>query len=368
MYSEELEQRLLSLDQLFLDPNNPRFWSERDRKKKCLDAKIPDDTIQKNTLKRIEAFGVKELRDSILRNGFLPMDRIVVRPIEDHGEKYVVVEGNRRLAALKSLHSQIEAGDIDEDDIDEDYPSQLKNATQIIEVLLYKGTTNDISWRLQGIRHISGIREWSPAQQAVLVARLVEEGNSFTMVGQQFGLSGKAIGRLYRVYKALEQMRDDDEYGEKAQDNQFTLFDEAYKNSAVRNWLEWNEEHHRFDNTDNLKQFYRWILPDEEHEDKRRIHNPDHVRVLAQLLEKKRTDFVGAIERHEMTIEQAKGNLDATLSSDSYDWLAQLDNAKKAVRKVPGEVITEKPEELKHELLELRECVDKMLKLLEISI
>jgi ParB-like chromosome segregation protein Spo0J len=135
MYSEELEQRLLSLDQLFLNPNNPRFWSERDRKKKCLDAKIPDDTIQKNTLKRIEAFGVKELRDSILRNGFLPMDRIVVRPIEDHGEKYVVVEGNRRLAALKSLHSQIEAGDIDEDDIDEDYPSQLKNATQIIEVL-----------------------------------------------------------------------------------------------------------------------------------------------------------------------------------------------------------------------------------------
>ena len=125
MYNDELESRPLSLDKLFLDPNNPRFSSERD--KPTPEMKIPDLKIQEKTQKRIEEFGVKEVRDSILRNGFLPMDRIVVRPINGHGEKYVVVEGNRRLAALKSLHRLIEDEEINEEGIDEKYLEKLKS-------------------------------------------------------------------------------------------------------------------------------------------------------------------------------------------------------------------------------------------------
>ncbi|MBW4565161.1 MAG: hypothetical protein KME32_29505 [Mojavia pulchra JT2-VF2] len=188
MYNDELEARNLSLEQLFLDPNNPRFSSERD--KPTSENKIPDQKIQERTLKKmIESFGVKEVRDSILRNGFLPMDRIVVRPINGHGDKYVVVEGNRRLSALKDLHRLIEDGEISEEGIDEEYLNRLQSSTQEVEVLLYKGNSNDISWRLQGIRHISGIKEWSPAQQAILVARLVDEGKSFTEVSKKIARS-----------------------------------------------------------------------------------------------------------------------------------------------------------------------------------
>lgn len=375
MYSEELEQRTLSLEQIFLDPNNPRFWSERERK--TSEARIPDSKVQDKTQARIEKFGVKELRDSILRNGFLPMDRIVVRPIESHGDKYVAVEGNRRLAALKSLHYLIGAGEIDEDGIDDEYLNQLKDSTNKIEVLLYKGNKGeDISWVLQGIRHISGIKEWSPAQQAILVVDQVKELKSsdnkgvFTRVGQQFGMTAKAVARLYRVHNALEQLYSDDEYGSKSKDENltlFTLFDEAYKNSEVRNnWLEWNEESQKYRNTANLKQFYSWILPDEDHpQNKRRIHNPDHVRCLATLLEKKRNDLVGAIDRHEMTIEEAKGRLNATSDNNGYNWIGEIRNAKRSVQNVPNQVIQEQPEDLKNALLELRECVDKTLNLLE---
>lgn len=374
MYSEELEQRTLSLEQIFLDPNNPRFWSGRERK--TSESRIPDSKVQEKTKTRIEKFGVKELRDSILRNGFLPMDRIVVRPIENHGDKYVAVEGNRRLAALKSLHSLIDAGEIDEDGIDDEYLNTLKYSTSNIEVLLYKGNKGeDISWVLQGIRHISGIKEWSPAQQAILVVDQVNELNSsdkrgvLTRVGQQFGMTAKAVGRLYRVHNALEQMHSDDEYGSKSKDENltlFTLFDEAYRNSAVRDWLEWNDESQKYRNTTNLKQFYSWILPDEEHlQNKRRIHNPDHVKFLARLLEKKRNDLIGAIERHEMTIEEAKGSLNATSDNNGYNWILEIGNAKRSVQNVPNQVIQEQPEDLKNALLELRECVDKTLKLLE---
>ncbi|MBA3920664.1 MAG: hypothetical protein H0X31_02725 [Nostocaceae cyanobacterium] len=367
MYNDELEPRSLSLEQLFLDPNNPRFSNERD--KVISEIKIPEPKIQEKTQKRIEEFGVKEVRDSILRNGFLPMDRIVVRPINGHGEKYVAVEGNRRLAALKSLNRLIEAGEISEEGIDDEYIEKLKASTQTIEVLLYKGTTNDISWRLQGIRHISGIKEWSPAQQATLVARLVEEGKNFTDVGQQFGLSGKAIGRLYRVHKSLSQMRSDDDYGEKSQNDQFTLFDEAYKHKAVRDWLQWDEDKHKYTNTSNLKQFYSWIVPNEDHEEKqRRIKDPRHIRYLAELIEKKRNDLLSAIDLHEMTIEEAWGNINATPNENGYDWATEIDKANKAVYGLPFQVFQEQPEHLKEALIKLRSLVDKALANLDISV
>ncbi|KYC35737.1 hypothetical protein WA1_08010 [Scytonema hofmannii PCC 7110] len=366
MYNDELESRQLSLEELFLDPNNPRFSSERD--KLTPENKIPDPKIQEKTLKKMsENFGVKEVRDSILRNGFLPMDRIVVRPINNHGNKYVVVEGNRRLSALKSLHRLIEESEINEEGINEEYLEKLKAATQTIEVLLYKGSSNDISWRLQGIRHISGIKEWSPAQQAILIARLKDEdGYSFTEVGQQFGLSGKAIGRLYRIHKSLNQMRTDDEYGDKAQNDQFTLFDEAYKHKTVRDWLEWDENEYKYKNTSNLKQFYSWIVPDEEHEEKlRRIKDPRHMRYLAELLDKKRPDLLNAIERHEMTIEEAWGRIDAASNNNGYDWVAEIDKAKKVVNGLPFQIFQEYPAPLKEALIELHSLVQMALSNLE---
>ena len=233
-------------------------------------------------------------------------------------DKYVAVEGNRRLAALKSLYQQIEEGVINEDGIDEEYLGKLQKSIESVEVLLYKGNQNDISWMLQGIRHISGIKDWKPAQRAQLVANQVDKGLQFTAVGQKFGLSARAIGRLYRAYKGLEQMRTDDEYGTKTQDDYFSLFEEAYKNSKVREWLGWEEESFKFTKIDNLKQFYSWITPDDEHADKRRIHDPKHVRHLDQLIAKRREDLIGQVDQFEMEIEAAWGR-----ASKDRNWSLQ---------------------------------------------
>ena len=51
-------------------------------------------------------FNVAELRHTIKELGFLPMDRLVVRAWNVGAadvRKYVVIEGNRRVAALKWL-------------------------------------------------------------------------------------------------------------------------------------------------------------------------------------------------------------------------------------------------------------------------
>src|SRR5262245_59733810 len=99
MYNDELEPRTVSLGNLYLDPNNPRFWAHRDNKdsREIPESKFTEATTQELTQKRIEEFGVEELYHSILRNGFLSLDRIVVRVIKGGEDCYVAVEGNRRL-------------------------------------------------------------------------------------------------------------------------------------------------------------------------------------------------------------------------------------------------------------------------------
>lgn len=307
MYNNELEVSTISLSDIYLDPNNPRFWTE-DKHPHVKDKDIVEDKIQAQTRLNLEKFGIEELYYSILRNGFLNLDRVVVRPIQEHGDKYVVVEGNRRLAALKKLKENIVGNLISEEHIDEKYLNQLLDSIDSIEILIYKGTEGvEISWVLQGIRHISGIRNWDPAQRGRLVVQQIDDkSKSFKEVGQMLGISARQVGRLYRSYRGLMQMKEDEDFGPKVKNEYFSIFEEAYKNQKVRTWLEWNDNERKYLSEDNLKQFYSWIVPDEDAEQKRRIHDPKHVSYLAVLLERDRMDLIGKVDRHEEGIEEAK--------------------------------------------------------------
>lgn len=365
MYNEELEAIAVSVKNLFLDPNNPRFFDEG-KERRIAEEKITDETEQSNTQDHlIEKFGIEELFNSILRNGFLPLDRIVVRPIQGQPEMYVAVEGNRRLAALKLLHQRIEDNEISETNAPPEYLEKLKEKTNQIEVLLYKGSENDISWILQGIRHISGIKDWEPALRARLVAEQIDEaGLNFTEAAQKFGLTAVNVGRLYRAFKALQQMKGDTEYGPKYRNEYYSLFEEAYKNTKVRQWLGWDEERKIFTNEDKLKQFYSWIVPDEEHEDKkRRIHDPKHLRFLAEFLEKKREDLIGQIDRHEISVEVAYGQ--AIQTQTVYNWEAEIKKAKNIIDSIPSGVMQDFHNELSEKLQELQSTISQQMKMLE---
>lgn len=319
MHVDKLEPIKVSLEDLYLDPNNPRFWSEA-AKRPVSDKKTIEESVQNNTFRSISKHGVEELFFSILRNGFLPLDRLVVRKLDVEEEAYVVLEGNRRLAALRELHNRIENDAIDPDDADEDYLEKIAESTQNVEVLLYEGEAGaDISWLLQGIRHISGIKEWQPAQRAKLVADQIDEkGLGLREVGQMFGLSAIAVGRLYRAFKGLEQMKADEEYSRKADNSYFSLFEEAYRNQTVRKWLGWSDEESEFTDLDNLRTFYAWISPDEENDDRRRLHDPKHIKALASVIQAKKPSLMTKIDDHELGIEVAREM--AENEETSVDW------------------------------------------------
>ena len=142
MYNDQLIEQTISIDDIYLDPNNPRFWSQGVGRP-VADLKARDTRNQEKALLNMNSHGIKELQNSILRNGFLPLDRMVVREIEAAPGNFIMVEGNRRLAALKTLRTNIEDGFIVEEDLDEEYLNNLHASTNEVSVLVYTGSDTD---------------------------------------------------------------------------------------------------------------------------------------------------------------------------------------------------------------------------------
>ena len=81
-----------------------RFAELQDKRQPVPRDRIVEGGVQDRALKLIlaERFEVKQLKDSIRTIGFLTIDRLVVTPLPQDG-KFVVIEGNRRLGAVKAL-------------------------------------------------------------------------------------------------------------------------------------------------------------------------------------------------------------------------------------------------------------------------
>src|SRR3954451_2875597 len=95
---KDLKTIAVPLERIYLDPNNPRFvgpnWVD------VPDQEIDSEAVQEKTrLKLKEEHGVDKLRMSMEANGYLPIDRIIVREFKP--DKFVVLEGNRRICAAK---------------------------------------------------------------------------------------------------------------------------------------------------------------------------------------------------------------------------------------------------------------------------
>lgn len=254
----DLRMDRLQASKLLLDPNNYRFqdiegfvYANEDR--------FHEETVQERAMQRIRSeSNLIDLKRSILRNGFIEVERLVVRPYEPVEDRWVVIEGNRRLAAVRWIIDDYEAGA----DISEEFIESIRT----LPVAIAEEHQPDEVFRasLMGIRHVSGIDEWEGYQRAKLIAVMRDElGLEPGEVAERLGLSTYEVNRRYRAFSALEQMQNNEEYGEYAQPSRYPIFHEAVSLPDVRDWLGWDEELAQFTNEDNLARFYRMLIPRE---------------------------------------------------------------------------------------------------------
>jgi hypothetical protein len=289
----------LPLKNLFLDPNNPRFvgsdWTY-----------VPDELAlteaeQAEASKRlIDHHDTKKLQTVMEENGFLPIDRVVVRRVLE--DKFIILEGNRRICAAKQINGHSEDGS--------PLPADVMATLNIIPCLEYTGedAKNHAAWIFQGLRHISGISEWPAFNKAKLLVDEIERGSlTFTDVGKRFGLSAFGAAQWVRGYYAFRQAKDETEYGRFIDEHLYPYFQEIFGRSsiALKEWLNWNDDKKQFLDQANLNEFVGWFFPvkqeDEEESDmdreptsaqiseawtRRRVTKRDDLRHLSYLIVK----------------------------------------------------------------------------------
>lgn len=349
---------MVELSDLLLDPNNPRFSELGEGYDEVQETRYADEKVQQNAFDKMRSktFNVAELRDTIKTIGFLPMDRIVVREWvgKDGTKKYVVIEGNRRVTALKWLIQLDEAG---KETFDE---ATIDNYTKLECLLLDRAIAPEAaSLILPGLRHVSGIKEWGPYQKAKAVFALRETGLSPQEAAQSLGLSTRAANNSYRCFLALENLKDDDEFGEFAQPNMYSYFEEVFKKPAVKNWLEWSDDEEEFGNEERLKEFYGWMIgPSEDDEDDgpHKLPEAKSVRDLAQIIEDE--NALAVLRTHDGTLSRALARYE---QDHPEDWYPKITAATSALKSLTPDMLRKMDEVTLKCLVDLRDQIAQSL-------
>jgi hypothetical protein len=191
----------LDVTALDLDPSNPRLPEEvQGSSQEVILAYLYENDV------------LEELMDSYLENGYFLIEPVIVLP---PGPDYrrIVVEGNRRLAALMIL-LQLRPAVVAKLSRNNEFPPSedaLGGLRQIPGVEV--GSREELSNYL-GFRHISGLKVWSSEAKARWLYREVERakeaGSSdpFFDVGRRVGSNARGVRSAYNAYNILRYARD----------------------------------------------------------------------------------------------------------------------------------------------------------------
>jgi hypothetical protein len=159
----------------------------------------------------LEHEDVRGLASSITKLGLFPNERLVVVP---SGRRYVVLEGNRRLAAIKLLL----APEMAPDDASVRYFRKLSDKADLSA--LGKLEAAIVQSRIAAAPIIAALhtreakKRWSSLQQARFYRELVDEGQTPAEVAEELGISvGQVSGylraeKLYRLALTLDYSDD----------------------------------------------------------------------------------------------------------------------------------------------------------------
>lgn len=187
----------VSYKELRLDSNNPR---------------LPEEYIGKSQSELMHLFhkdyDLDELAASFLENGFFEAEALII-------QDGTVIEGNRRLAALKYLLHDVDAQDADlpKYQTEETVSSSRLSELELLPVYIASADVDLNSYL--GFHHINGPLQWSASSKARYITRRVDEIakagelNPFHVIAKEIGSNVIGVRNAYKQYALLRVARDD---------------------------------------------------------------------------------------------------------------------------------------------------------------
>jgi len=223
----------ISPEKLLLDVENPRFG-------------LSESSSQSEALKYLfDTSDIKELWYSIIENGFLPYEPLVAYQVQGTDE-FIVVEGNRRLAAVKTLLYPAMIREFSKTTVPS-VPEIHKNTLVALPVTVI--ADRDDADEYIGYRHVNGSRNWEPLAKARFGLKLLEklrkksgmtDKERVDILARQIGDQPTQITRNLFSYKVLEQAMRlsflQDNFLEKTK-NDFSHLYSILSNPQTRNYI-----------------------------------------------------------------------------------------------------------------------------------
>ena len=188
------DAELIAVDDLLLDPANPRLAG-------AVMSIDDQDTI---FVRLWQKMAVSELVDSIATNGYWQHEELFAKA--ENG-KFVVLEGNRRLAAVKVI-------------VDADLRKRLKipdppklsdGVAETLEKLPVVVSTREDVWEYIGFKHVNGPQTWDSIAKAKYIHRVkTKHGIPLKDIATTIGDQHDTVVRLYRGFLVLQQAQDED--------------------------------------------------------------------------------------------------------------------------------------------------------------
>lgn len=329
----------IDLDQLLLDPNNPRCVTSLD-----VQAHIPDNEVanyQDPLLAMFDAsgqsefFNIKDLLDSFRQVGYVPIDKIVVKAVGDG--RFLVIEGNRRVSALKFLKRA-------HDDGRETLGADLLSAMASLPVL--ELVTDDISHDefrkrvsiLLGLRHHGSLLEWEPLPKAFNIYKtymaIEPPLPEFKFVADRrqkvagiLAVPAREVTTALRTYVAFRQLRS---VVDGVRDHHYSLIEAAVTERRLNGFVSTDPDTFKLDEHSiaSLDQVCQFSVRDNLPPEQKIIPRPQSFALLGRLKEKSDTaenDVVRAVADRNLR-EVVAGEIDADSGTLKMNLETALDN------------------------------------------
>jgi hypothetical protein len=165
MASQKVE--MIKTNELDFDPENPRFYRLNN-----------SHSVQAVIEEMLDDESVQDLMLSIGQKGYFEGEPLLVT---QENSRYIVIEGNRRLAAVKLLNSEVLPPPRRKAGVNKIQSEAVVPPPTELPCLLYENRRDVL--RYLGYRHITGIKEWDSLSKAKYLAQL--RGEFYGDLGQQ---------------------------------------------------------------------------------------------------------------------------------------------------------------------------------------
>ncbi len=173
---EHPKSRIVDFNDLFFDVSNPRLWL------------VEDLRSEKDVIHWMVNHGnIISLMESIGTHGYSRAEPLLVVKKQESENQFLVIEGNRRLAAVKLLNNPTLSGS-------ELKAKSLANAVSGISKELIPKELPVLEYRQKedilpylGFRHITGIRPWGAMEKARYLRQLFDRySDKYSTPGELF--------------------------------------------------------------------------------------------------------------------------------------------------------------------------------------